>query len=183
MRDEILAELLPPLEPDGTSYLWEAIGRRFTGLTYREADRLSKRNKEFIRGLFPDHVYATLLSDEARRIIGEVGAQTRGVEKMLRRVGFHYAARIDPFDGGPHFLARTDDITLLQRSSELVVETVGPPAGPPTLLVARQSAVRPFFVAAVASRTPAGGVHLAAGPAEQLQVQIGDRVWALPVPL
>jgi len=183
MRDEVLAELLPPLESDGTSHLWEAIGRRFTGLTYREADRLSKGNKEFIRGLFPDRVYATLLSDEAQRVIGEVGAQTRGVEKMLRRVGFRYAERIDPFDGGPHFLARTDDITLLQRSGELVVETVGSPPGPPTLLVARQTAISPFFVAVVASRTDAGGVHLPAFAAAQLQVQPGDRVWALPVPL
>src|SRR6478609_8191056 len=45
-RDELLAELLPPLEPDGTSHLWEALGRHFTGLSYSEADRLSKRNKE-----------------------------------------------------------------------------------------------------------------------------------------
>ncbi len=183
MRDEVLAELLPPLEPDGTSHLWEAIGRRFTGLTYREADRLSKRNKEFIRGLFPDHVYATLLSEEAQRSIGEVGAQTRGVEKMLRRIGFRYAERIDPFDGGPHFLARTDDITLLQRSSELAVETVGTAIGAPTLLVARQMAVSPHFVAVVGSRTASGGVHLATAAATQLEVQPGDRVWTLPAPL
>ena len=52
-RDEVLAELLPPLEPDGTSHLWEALGRHFTGLSYREADRLCKRNKEFIRGPVP----------------------------------------------------------------------------------------------------------------------------------
>ncbi|HLK36024.1 MAG TPA: arginine N-succinyltransferase, partial [Polyangiaceae bacterium] len=29
-RDEALAELLPPLEPDGTSHLWNAVGRKFT---------------------------------------------------------------------------------------------------------------------------------------------------------
>ena len=34
-------------------------------------------------------------------MIGEVGAQTRGVEKLLRRIGFRYAERVDPFDGGP----------------------------------------------------------------------------------
>jgi arginine N-succinyltransferase len=183
MRDELLAELLPPLEPDGTSHLWEAIGRRFTGLTYREADRLSKRNKEFIRGLFPDHVYATLLSEDAQRVIGEVGAQTRGVEKMLRRIGFRYAQRIDPFDGGPHFLARTDEVTLLQRSSELSVDAIRPPQGLPTLLVARQTAISPYFVAVVASLTQMGGVHLQAAAAEQLGVSLGDRVWALPMPL
>ena len=52
-RDEVLSELMPPLEPDGTSLLWEALGHRFTGLTYQEADRLSQANKEFIRALFP----------------------------------------------------------------------------------------------------------------------------------
>ena len=52
-RDELLAELLPPLEPDGTSHLWNALGRKFTDMTYAEADRLSKKNKEFVKGLFP----------------------------------------------------------------------------------------------------------------------------------
>src|SRR5690349_17461337 len=30
-RDQVLSELLPPLEPDGQSKLWEALGRKFTG--------------------------------------------------------------------------------------------------------------------------------------------------------
>ena len=124
-RDELLAELLPPLEPDGTSHLWEALGRHFTGLSYSEADRLSKRNKEFIRGLFPEgEIYATLLPERAQAVIGEVGAQTRGVEKLLRRIGFRYAERVDPFDGGPHFVAPTDDVSLVRtaRRVELVAE-------------------------------------------------------------
>ena len=49
----VLSELLPPLEADGTSKLWEALGRKFTGLTYQEADLLSKDNKEFIHALVP----------------------------------------------------------------------------------------------------------------------------------
>src|SRR5688572_3694725 len=52
-RDRVLAELLPPLMPDGRSHLWESVGSRFTGLTYQEADLLSRRNKEFIKELFP----------------------------------------------------------------------------------------------------------------------------------
>jgi arginine N-succinyltransferase len=113
-QQEVLAELMPPLEPDGTSHLWEALGRRFTGLSYAEADRLSKKNKEFIRGLFPEGVvYATLLSEEAQKVIGKTGLQTRGVEKLLRRIGFRYAHRVDPFDGGPHYTARMDEISLI----------------------------------------------------------------------
>lgn len=181
MRDEVLAELLPPLEPDGTSHLWEAIGRRFTGLTYREADRLSKSNKEFIRGLFPDQVYATLLSNEAQQVIGRVGAQTLGVEKMLRRIGFRYADRIDPFDGGPHFLAPTDDVLLIQRSRELTVDSIGGAMPVPGLVVARQRPDPPYFVACMAALTAAGGVQLPERAAAQLGVGPGDRVWALPV--
>ena len=95
---------MPPLEADGTSLLWESVGRRFTGLSYQEADRLSQDNKEFIRALFPqDPLYASLLPPHVQELIGKVGPDTRGVEKMLREVGFTYAHRIDPFDGGPAF--------------------------------------------------------------------------------
>jgi arginine N-succinyltransferase len=147
-QDRLLAELLPPLEPDGTSHLWEAVGRRFTGLDYREADRLSKRNKEFIRGLFPDgEIYASLLPADARSVIGKVGPQTRGVEKLLRRIGFRYWNRVDPFDGGPHFVAATDEVLLVQRTRrcELVSGRIDPSAHPSRALVAREYDGAPYF--------------------------------------
>lgn len=124
-QDHVLAELLPPLEEDGTSHLWEAVGRRFTGMDYRDADRLSRRNKEFIRGLFPDgDIYASLLDEDARSVIGKVGPKTRGVEKLLRRIGFRYVNRVDPFDGGPHFLAPTNEISLIQGATQGTVHVV-----------------------------------------------------------
>jgi arginine N-succinyltransferase len=124
-RDQLLAELLPPLEPDGTSHLWEALGRRFTGMSYAEADRLSSRDKDFIRDLFPlNEIHTSLFDDKARDVIGRVGAQTLGVERMLRAVGFRYARRVDPFDGGPHFVAPTEEVTLIQKSRR--VRFVGP---------------------------------------------------------
>jgi len=116
-RDQLLAELLPPLEPDGTSHLWEALGRRFTGMTYGEADRLSSRDKDFIRDLFPlGEIHTSLFDDRARDVIGQVGDQTLGVERMLKAIGFRYAQRVDPFDGGPHFVAPTDEVSLIQKS-------------------------------------------------------------------
>src|SRR6185436_16830352 len=124
-RDEILAELLPPLEPDGTSHLWEALGRRFTGMSYAEADRLSSRDKDFIRDLFPlGEIHTSLFDDRARDVIGRVGGQTLGVERTLRAVGFRYARRVDPFDGGPHFVAPTEEVTLIQKSRK--VKLTGP---------------------------------------------------------
>lgn len=156
-RDEVLAELLPPFEADGTSPLWEAYGRRFTGLTYREADQLSKTNKEFVRALFPDEIYATLLPPAAQHAIGEVGAQTQGVEKLLRRVGFEYAERVDPFDGGPHFTCSTDEITLVRdaRAWQLTAATPEALAASGVRgILARSYAEPPYFRALPAVGIP-----------------------------
>jgi len=125
-RPNVLSELLPPLETDGTSRLWEALGRKFTGLTYQEADLLSKDNKEFINALFPDDpIHTELLPDDVRAVIGQVGPETKAVEAMLRRIGFDYAEQIDPFDGGPHFVARTDDIAIVKGTKQVLVRAVG----------------------------------------------------------
>ncbi len=115
-RPRVLAELLPLLLPDGRSLLWEACGRKFTGLSYQEADRLSRQNKEFIKELFPSSdIYASLFPARVQKVLGEVGPQTRGVQRMLERIGFRYVERIDPFDGGPHFEANVADLTLVRR--------------------------------------------------------------------
>jgi arginine N-succinyltransferase len=115
-RERVLAELLPPLLPDGRSLLWEAFGRKFTGFSYQEADRLSRQNKEFIKELFPQSdVYATLFSPRVQRAIGRVGHETEPVQRMLERIGFRYVERIDPFDGGPHFETPLADISLVRQ--------------------------------------------------------------------
>jgi arginine N-succinyltransferase len=115
-RERVLAELLPPLLPNGRSLLWEAIGNKFTGLSYQEADRLSRQNKEFIKELFPSSdIYATLFPEKTRRVIGEVGEGSRPVQRMLGQIGFRYVDHIDPFDGGPHYEATTEEISLIKQ--------------------------------------------------------------------
>ncbi|MFZ5471830.1 MAG: arginine N-succinyltransferase [Myxococcota bacterium] len=115
-RERVLAELLPPLLPDSRSLLWEVCGAKFTGLTYKEADRLSRQNKEFIKELFPaSPIYATLFPERAQKLIGEVGPETRGVKHLLEKIGFSHVDHIDPFDGGPHFEADLADISLVRH--------------------------------------------------------------------
>jgi arginine N-succinyltransferase len=183
-QDEILAELLPPLEPDGTSHLWEALGRRFTGMSYAEADLLSKKNKEFIKGLFPEGViYATVLSQEAQSVIGKTGAQTRGVEKLLLRIGFRYAHRVDPFDGGPHYTARMDEITLIEQTKRTRADRpFTPEPGDRKGLVAIESAEPPFFRAVTASirDDPSRGIALSNDAWEHLTLHHSSPVIVLP---
>jgi arginine N-succinyltransferase len=190
-RDEVLAELLPPLENDGTSKLWEALGRHFTDLTYADADKLSRQNKEFIRGLFPEGtIYATLLPKEAQDVIGKVGAQTRGVEKLLRRIGFRYAERVDPFDGGPHFTAHTDEITLVQNTRRLridrvLADDVAPHETAPQrrAIVAIEPGAAPWMRAMLAAFEEHGddACAIGGGAARALGLDVGSEAWVLPL--
>lgn len=117
-RDRVLAELLPPLErgPAGRarSRLWDTLGGRFTNLTYAEADQLTRHDKEFIWKLFPiSPVHASLLPREVQDIIGQVGPESLGAMRLLQSIGFTDSGKVDPFDGGPHWEAVTDELTLV----------------------------------------------------------------------
>jgi arginine N-succinyltransferase len=181
-RSRVLSELLPPLQADGTSKLWESLGRHFTGLSYQEADLLSKDNKEFIAALFPDDpIHTELLPADVRAQIGVVGPETKGVEKMLRRIGFEYAEQIDPFDGGPHFVAETDEITIVKDAREARMVRVEDADGerPWAILAVERAGQRPAFRATGARVIPMedGSVGVTEETRRRLAVESGERVW------
>lgn len=121
--DTIHVELMPPFDSKGNSPLWEAIGRRFLNMDYFEADLLSRNNKEFILNLFPnDTIYEALLPLEARDAIGKVGKETEPVKRMLKNIGFKYTNEVDPFDGGPHYRAKVEDITLIKEMTKYPIK-------------------------------------------------------------
>ena len=113
--DRVLCEFAPPLTDEGRSEFWEALGRRFTGMPYQEADQLSQLNKEFIQQLFPEEdIYTSLLDSKARLVMGQVGEKTRPAQALLEKIGFRYLEKIDPFDGGPHYGAKTEEISIVR---------------------------------------------------------------------
>lgn len=115
-KDQIIAELLPPLNKKGKSPLWEAVGRRFTNMDYIEADELSRKDKGFIFSLFPSgKIYTTFLPAEARNAIGKVSKITEPAFHLLRKIGFTYPDQIDPFDGGPHLWAKVEDLSPVKN--------------------------------------------------------------------
>jgi arginine N-succinyltransferase len=130
--------------------------------------------------LFPDgDIYVSLLSPEAQDVIGKVGPQTRGVEKLLRRIGFRYVERIDPFDGGPHFVAPTDEVQLVQRTGLRTV-AIGEVVGGQRALVAVEYDAAPWFHAiAVPVQTEGDRVTLSPVAAEHLGLAAGDSAWTL----
>ncbi len=184
-RDEVLAELLPPLLPDGKSLLWEALGKKFTGLTYSEADRLSRQNKDFIKDLFPQSdIYATLFPDRVQKVIGKVGPNTEGVKKMLERIGFRYVERIDPFDGGPHFEARTGDVTLIRdmRRCKIVEDELVHENDHASFLVAteRKDPANRFRAVKTQARVEGDRICLPGWARDLLGVASGEKVALIP---
>lgn len=121
-KNHILSELMPPLTENDESILWEAVGRRFTNLSYQEADALSRKNKEFVTSLFPKgDIYTVLLPGDVRDAIGKVGPGAEPVKHMLERIGFTWKKHIDPFDGGPHYWGETDKISIIQNTRKYSV--------------------------------------------------------------
>lgn len=125
-ENRVLCELTPPLTEEGRSEFWEALGRRFTGLPYQEADLLSQTNKEFIESLFPeDDIYLTLLDAKARLVLGRVGEATKPAQHLLESIGFHYLDEVDPFDGGPHYGAKMKDILPIKKGKRYRIAEIG----------------------------------------------------------
>lgn len=131
----ILAEMMPPFVPEGRSPLWDAVGAKFTGLTYMEADARWRTDKDFVEKLFPTYpIYVTLLPQAAQDVIGAVDEATKPALKLLESIGFRFMNHVDPFDGGPHYSVRRDEITLVKNSARRRV-TAGDVLSPRPALV------------------------------------------------
>jgi len=99
---------------------------------------------------------------------------------MLRRIGFQYAEQIDPFDGGPHFLARTDDITIVRDAAEVEVRANGAGDGRAWAIIATDTpGAKPSFRAlgARVTQIAPGVVGLSDEARRTLGIEDGQKVW------
>lgn len=181
-EDRVLCELTPPLTDEGRSEFWEALGRRFTGLPYQEADLLSQSHKEFISSLFPvEDIYLCLLDAKARLVLGRVGVQTKPAQHLLESIGFEYLEEVDPFDGGPHFGAATKDIRVIKEGRRVRVAEFRDAAYKEKSLVGVQTDSPEDFRASMVSCDLRGDeVALPAKARDLLKLDIGDEVFWAP---
>lgn len=114
--NRVIAELLPPLR-EGQSTLWNCYGHKLTQLPYRKADLLSYKDKEFILRLFPkSDLYHDLLPPEVQADMEQTGPGSAAACQLLSKNGFRYAHQVDPFDGGPHYVARRNQISVYHKT-------------------------------------------------------------------
>ena len=120
---KVIAEMRGKLDTAGRSPFWEGLGRHFFAMEYSTADYLTGMGqKAFVAELMPRYpVYANLLPDSARAVIGEVHDDTRAARSMLEQEGFRYEGYVDIFDAGPTLECFRDDIRAVRRSTVLPV--------------------------------------------------------------
>ncbi len=185
------AELLPPFLPNGCSEFWRWYGHKFTDLSYKEADKISLKNQEFIRELFPrTPVYVSLMPKSVQDVIGAINPNTQGVARMLRSIGFAYNNRIDPFDGGPHFSANLVEITLVRDTfhlevSDEILSKSSMNIQPETGLIARLSPRKGSLFKAVPAyfERRDGRVVLTPETRELLELSPGETIGATSFPI
>jgi len=121
--DRVLAEMMANIDARGDNLFWDAIGRKFLGVRYAEADQFCQFNREFIPELLPHGpIYLSLLPLKVQNEVGRVGPETETARGMLETLGFRHRGCIDPFDGGPYLDAPTDEIPVVR-------DTVSAPFG------------------------------------------------------
>jgi arginine N-succinyltransferase len=184
-QNHVIAEMLPPTIGDQGNIFWDHYGKRVTGLSFREADRLSVHDKEFIPALFPDApLYTFLLPDEVRAAIGAVREESRGAVKLLEQAGMKFLNQIDPFDGGPYYGAPTVELIPVRQRRTLKLRMGEPPAEHARpYMVGHEDSRRGFrAVQASALEAEEGRLMVPPGVIEALGLAEGASVGAVPLP-
>lgn len=136
--ERMIAELRGVSDEAGNSPFWDAIGRKFFGMSFPQADAFNaKHGSQFIADLMPRQpIYTALLPDDAQAVIGQPHPKGRGALAMLEREGFVQDNYLDIFDGGPTVVARTDQIETVRAAQRGRLSGVDLDAGAAALVAA-----------------------------------------------
>ncbi|MBI3900229.1 MAG: arginine N-succinyltransferase [Gammaproteobacteria bacterium] len=112
-------------DADRQSPFWEAIGRKFFGMDYLQAEQAVQgaRNRTLIVELMPYYpIYAALLPDSAKNCLGKPHPASELPFEILNKEGLQPGKYIDIFDGGPILQAHRSQIKSLTTATTLVAK-------------------------------------------------------------
>jgi arginine N-succinyltransferase len=177
--DRVLAELRGIIDDRGGSPFWDAIGGKFFGMNFQQADEFNAAHgNQFIADLMPKHpVYTALLNEEARSAIGMPHPSGRAAMRMLENENFSYDGYIDIFDGGPTMVARTDNVASIRNAVHLTVIDIDLEKGEKALIAAGR--VANFRCCYGARELREDGIAIDSQTANLLGVGEGDLVWSI----
>lgn len=183
--NRFFASVSGPVDGDGRSPFWEALGRKFFQMDFLAAERLvgGARNRGFIVELMPHYpVYVPLLPAAAQQALGQVHAEAGQAFDILREEGFESDVYVDAFDGGPVLQAPKKALSAFSRSRrKRAAAMTGPAAEQARLHLVAAAGGRGFR--AVLARCEVSGRSDAVALDDQalrsLQVSPGDTVLCL----
>lgn len=178
--DRILAELRGIIDERGGSPFWDAIGGKFFGMSFQQADEFNAiHGNQFIADLMPKHpVYIAMLAEEATKVIGLPHPSGRAAMRMLENEGFSYQGFVDIFDGGPTMLARTDSVRSIADAHHGPVKSTSLEKGEKVLIATGQLA--DFRCCYGARELHGDGIAIDARAADLLRLDDGEMVWSIP---
>lgn len=119
--DKFFASMSGMTDADGRSPFWEALGRKFFGMDFLEAERMIEgaRNRTLIVELMPHYpVYVPLLPGDAQAALGQVHSEGELPFRILSGEGFEPDEYVDIFDGGPVLRAHKNALRSFSESLE-----------------------------------------------------------------
>ncbi|MBI1188747.1 MAG: arginine N-succinyltransferase [Alphaproteobacteria bacterium] len=159
-NERVVSELRGVVSSDGRSPFWDALGRHFFRMEFREADRLSATtDNQFILDLMPKYpIYVDLLPDAARAVIGETHPDGAGARRLLEWEGFRFDNVVDIFEGGPLVSAPRDTIRTVREAKRLSAHADERMKSPAPVLAANAK-VAGFRCARFGGRVEGGALH------------------------
>ena len=180
---QLIAEMLPSIQPGHGNRFWDHYGRLVTGLSYREADRLSTHDKEFIRALFPDApLYTFMLPEPVRSSLGAVDENARGAVKILEQAGMRFLKQMDPFDGGPYYGAEVENLAPVKSFATYRAKKGESAEGEGVRYLISREDADGFRAVAAAAAVDNRRMIIPQAILDILTTKDGDRIDAAPLP-
>lgn len=175
--ERIAAESPGVADAAGQSPFWDAVGRRFFGMDYPEAEAvIGGRSRACIAELMPPSpVYVALLPEAAQWAIGQLHPVGELPFSILQDEGFDADTYIDIFDGGPTVEAPLASLRSVRLAREVHVQAEADDGPRHWQLLVRPA--RAHFGAVLAE----AGEHLTPDDAQALGVRVGERLLATPL--
>lgn len=177
--DRIAAENPGLADENGRCPFWSAVGERFFGVGYPDAERSRDglSPKAWIAELMPQSpIYVPLLSDEAQWALGQLHPVGELPFSILLDEGLDGETYLNLFDGGPTAEGRVAALKTVRRRRRVVAEPGAAAGGGGWCLV--DNGARDAFAAVLLGAPAAGPLRVPPDAAQALGWSAGAPLWA-----
>jgi len=177
--ERIAAESPGITDAAGQSPFWDAVGRRFFGMDYPQAEVIvGGRSKAFIADLMPPSpIHVALLPEAAQWALGQLHPVGELPFSILQDEGFDADSYVDIFDGGPTVEAPLASLRSVRLAREVVVQGDDALVRGPSELALLACTERARFRAVLADV----GAQVDAATAARVGAQPGERLVMTPL--